>query len=91
MFEVGITFIQYNIHCVFMVLGPSCFLTKGPQEVPESTGTCGNKLRFGDTRKNFQNYFPVPELKKHLVTVELAWEIRGEMHPYPALFSWKHE
>lgn len=44
---------------MFMAVGLPNFLIKEAEEVRESTGSSASKLRWDDTRVNFQIIFPV--------------------------------
>lgn len=58
-FQVGITLLLYYLHSMFMAVGLPNFLIKEAEEVQESTGSSASKLRWDDTRVNFQMIFPV--------------------------------
>lgn len=65
----GMTVLLYSLHCTFMAVGLPNFLIKDEKEVQESTGSSASKLRWNDTRVNFQMIFPVWELESVLTTV----------------------
>lgn len=63
------TLISYNLRCMFMAVGLPSFLIKEAEEAQESTGSSASKLRWDDTRVNFQMIFPVRKLECFLTTV----------------------
>ncbi len=82
-FQAAMTLLSYNLHCMFMAVGLPSFI-KEAEEVQESTGSSASKLRWHDTRVNFQMISPVWELDSFLTTVlqlrSLLWREPREFH-----------